>query len=255
MERQRQAEMERQRREAATRARELAGEMVSMPGGTFRMGDLNGGGEDVERPVHSVTVSDFKLGKHEVTFAQWDACVADGGCGRYTPEDEGWGRGNRPVIKVSWDDIQLFIDWLNAKTGGNFRLPTEAEWEYAARAGSTTKYSWGNSIGSNRANCRNDECGDRWKYTAPVGSFSANAWGLHDLHGNVYEWVQDCWNDSYVGAPTDGSAWTSGDCGRRVIRGGAWSTDPRYLRSANRYWGTRSYRVYSRLGLRLAQDK
>ena len=187
---------------------------------------------------HSVTVSDFKLGKYEVTFAQWDACLADGGCGGYTPDDEG--RGNRPVIYVSWDDIQLFIDWLNARTGGNYRLPTEAEWEYAARAGSTTKYSWGNSIGHNRANC--DGCGSRWDddRTAPVGSFSANAWGIHDMHGNVWEWVQDCSNDSYVGAPTDGSAWTSGDCGRRVIRGGSWFHLPGLLRSANRTGSARS---------------
>ena len=216
-----QAALKRKRQAAEEKVRQYAGDMVSIPGGTFRMGDLNGGGDDDERPVHSVTVPDFKLGKFEVTFTQWDACVADGGCGRYTPDDKGWGRGNRPVINVSWDDIQGFIDWLNSKTDGNFRLPTEAEWEYAARAGSTTKYSWGNSIGSNRANC-NDDCGDRWNNTAPVGSFSANAWGLHDLHGNVWEWVQDCSNDSYVGAPTDGSAWTSGDCGLRVIRGGSW---------------------------------
>ena len=154
--------------------RQYAGDMVSLPGGTFRMGDLNGGGGDGERPVHSVTVSDFKLGKHEVTFTQWDACVADGGCGGYTldDEDEGWdegfGRGNRPVINVSWDDIQLFIDWLNVRTGGDFRLPTDAEWEYAARAGSTTKYSWGNSIGSNRANCYED---GMWR--RPVGIYSA----------------------------------------------------------------------------------
>ena len=187
------------------------------------------------------------MGKHEVTFAQWDACVADGGCGGYTPDDDE-GRGNRPVIYVSWDDIQLFIDWLNARTGGNYRLPTEAEWEYAARAGSTTKYSWGNSIGSNRANCLNDGCGESLEYddrTAPVGSFSANAWGLHDMHGNVWEWVQDCYNDSYVGAPTDGSAWTSGDCGQRVGRGGAWSDTPRGLRSAARSGGTRSSRYSS----------
>ena len=232
-------------------AQSLNIEMVEIPGGTFRMGDLNGGGDDDERPVHSVTVSDFKLGKYEVTIAQWDACLADGGCGGYTPDDDE-GRGNRPVIYVSWDDIQLFIDWLNARTGGNYRLPTEAEWEYAARAGSTTKYSWGNSIGSNRANC-NDDCGDRWKYTAPVGSFSANAWGLHDLHGNVWEWVQDCSNDSYVGAPTDGSAWTSGDCGLRVVRGGSWFHLPGLLRSANRT----SARSNSEnpFGFRLAQDK
>ena len=239
---------------ANANARIYAGEMVSIPGGAFRMGDLNVAGDDDERPVHSVTVPDFKLGKHEVTFAQWDACVADGGCGRSAPDYKGWGRGNRPVIYVSWDDIQSFIAWLNARTGGNFRLPTEAEWEYAARAGSTTKYSWGDSIGSNRANC--DGCGSRWDddRTAPVGSFSANAWGLHDLHGNVWEWVQDCWNNSYAGAPTDGSAWTSGDCGRRVYRGGSWYGYPRDVRSANRYWAPRSNR-FDNIGFRLAQDK
>ena len=248
------AELERRRQEAEAKARPYTGEMVAIPDGTFRMGDLNGGGDDDERPVHSVTVSDFKLGKYEVTFAQWDACVADGGCGRYTPDDEGWGRGNRPVIHVSWDDVQGFIDWLNAKTGGNFRLPTEAEWEYAARAGSTTLYSWGNSIGHNRANC--EECGSRWDAdrTAPVGSFSANAWGLHDMHGNVWEWVQDCWNDSYVGVPSDSSAWTSGDCSLRVRRGGSWYNGPIDVRSANRYRTLRSEHG-NLIGFRLAQDK
>ena len=247
-------ELEHKRQESLKR--ELAGEMVSIPGGTFRMGDLSGEGRDAEKPVHSVTVSDFMLGKYEVTFSQWDACVADGGCGRYQPDDDGWGRGNRPLINISWDDIQTFIDWLNEKTGRNYRLPTEAEWEYAARAGSTTKYSWGNSIGHNRANC-DDDCGDRWKYTAPAGSFSANVWGLHDMHGNVWEWVQDCWNDSYVGAPGDGRAWSSGDCGLRVVRGGSWPNDPGSLRSAGRYggfWSARSDRG-NYLGFRLAQDK
>ena len=246
--------LERQHQADEARARELAGEMVSIPGGTFRMGDLSGEGDDDERPVHSVAVSAFKLGKYEVTFAQWDACVADGGCGRYTPDDGGWSRGTRPVINVSWEDIQLFIDWLNIKSGGNFRLPTEAEWEYAARAGSTTLYSWGNSIGHNRANCA--ECGSRWDddRTAPVGSFQANAWGLHDMHGNVWEWVQDCYNDNYVGAPTDNSAWTSGDCGLRVIRGGSWYEGPYYQRSANRTNNTSSD-VNELRGFRLAQDK
>ena len=250
--------LERMRQESEERARESVGEMVSIPGGTFSMGDLSGDGNDNERPVHNITVPSFRIGKYEVTFAQWYVCVADGGCGGYTPDDEGWGRGDRPVINVSWDDAQGFIDWLNNRTGGNFRLPTEAEWEYAARAGSTKKYSWGNSIGSNRANCVEDEfghvCGERWKYTSPAGSFSANAWGLHDFHGNVFEWVQDCYTNSYVGAPADGSAWTSGNCSWRVIRGGSWVGYASSLRSAYRVSESRSVRDDS-TGFRLAQDK
>ena len=220
------AELERKQQEAKEKMRQLAGEMVSIPGDTFRMGDLNGGGNDDEKPVHSVTVPAFRLGKYEVTFAQWDACVVDGGCGGYRPDDEGWSRSSCPVIHVSWYNAQDFIDWLNDKTGGSFRLPTEAEWEYAARAGSTTKYSWGNDIGRNRTICRDGLCGDRWVYTAPVGSSSSNAWGLHDMHGNVWEWVQDCWNDSYGGAQSDGSAWMSGNCGLRVVRGGSLADGP-----------------------------
>ena len=243
--------------------RQLAGEMVAIPGGTFRMGDLSGEGDDHEKPVRTVTVPAFQLGKYEVTFAQWDACVADGGCNGYSPDDEGWGRGDRPVINVSWYDVQSFIDWLNDRTGGNFRLPSEAEWEYAARAGTKTKYSWGDDIDfdGNWANCdgcdthwEGDHWGDRWDYTAPVGSFPANAWGLHDMHGNVWEPVQDCWHDSYQGAPTDGSAWTSGDCSWHMIRGGSWDFLWGGLRSATRYRSDRSNRD-SNDGFRLAQDE
>ena len=233
---------------------DLAGEMVSIPADSFRMGDLSGEGDDYGLPVHTVTVPAFRMGKYEVTFAQWDACVADGGCNGYSPADEGWGRGDRPAINVSWDDVQSFIDWLNNKTNSNYRLPTEAEWEYAARAGTTTKYSWGNSIGHNQANCNTYYCGDPWDYTAPVGSFPANPWGLHDMHGNVWEWVQDCGNESYDGAPTDGSAWTSGDCGPRVFRGGSWISDAWNLRSAGRPGSARTWREYY-LGFRLAQDE
>ncbi len=225
-------------------------EMVSVPAGTFRMGDLSGAGDDDELPVRSVTVPAFRLGKYEVTFGEWDACVADGGC-----EDYGWGHGIWPVRAVSWYEVQSFIDWLNQKTGSNYRLPTEAEWEYAARAGTTTEYSWGDDIGSNRANCSNDYCGDSWDYTAPVGSFPANPWGLHDMHGNVDEWVQDCWNDNYEGAPTDGSAWTSGDCSLRVVRGGSWDLNAWALRSAARFWYGRAGRNADALGFRLAQDE
>ena len=250
-------ERERDLAEAKARAeaRALAVEMVPIPGGSFRMGDLSGNGEDYEVPVHVVTIAPFEMGKHEVTFSQWDACVADGECPRAS--DAGLGRGNRPVINVSWDDVQGFIAWLNARTGVDYRLPTESEWEYAARAGSESKYSWGDFIGSNRANCYGyDECGDRWEKTAPVGSFASNAWGLHDMHGNVDEWVEDCWNDSYVGAPGDGSAWRSGDCSRRVIRGGSWNTDYAWdLRSADRSWDARSSRNVNSVGFRVARDK
>ncbi len=229
-------------------------EMLSIPAGMFRMGDLSGVGNRNERPVRSVTVPAFRLGKHEVTFTQWDACVADRGCNGYTPDDEGRGRDSRPVMNVSWNDIQSFIVWLNGKTGGNYRLPTEAEWEYAARAGTTTEYSWGDDIGSNRANCFENDCGDRYKPTAPVDSFPANRWGLHDMHGNVSEWVQDCWNDNYEGAPTDGSAWTSGDCAWSAVRGGSWVGYVLDLPSAVRSKDVRAFRS-NWSGFRLAHDE
>ena len=226
----------------------LAGEMVAISAGSFSMGDLSGEGND--EPIHRVTVPAFRLGKHEVTFAQWDACVADGGCGGYRPNDEGWGRGNRPVVNVSWDDAQSFIGWLNGKTGGGYRLPAESEWEYAVRAGTRTKYHFGNSISSGQANFLASGHGK----TVPVGSYSANGWGLHDMHGNVWEWTQDCVNDSYRGAPSDGSAWESGNCGERVIRGGSVSTHAWFLRSAGRFVRTRTNR-HDDQGFRLARDK
>jgi formylglycine-generating enzyme required for sulfatase activity len=138
------------------------------------------------------------------------------------------------VINVSWDDAQQYVKWLSERTGRPYRLLSEAEWEYAARAGSTKAFSWGDNIGEGNANC--DGCGSKWdnKQTAPVGSFKANAFGLHDMHGNVFEWVQDCWNANYDGAPTDGSARTDGTCTSRVLRGGSWSYAPRALRSAAR---------------------
>ena len=243
-----------QERQLAAVLKKLTEEMVEIPGGTFRMGDLSGDGRKNERPVHSVTLPAFRMSKYEVTFDQWDTCVADGGCQNYTPSDNGWGRGNRPVINVSWYDIRSFIFWLNSKTATGYRLPTESEWEFAARAGSTTEYSWGNSIGYNRANC-NEDCGDHWEHTAPVGSFTANAWGLHDMHGNVWEWVQGCSIHSYEGAPTDGSTWMKGCSTHPVVRGGSWATGPRYLRSAHRArYGHRS-RNSGHQGFRLVQDR
>ncbi|MGX5174012.1 SUMF1/EgtB/PvdO family nonheme iron enzyme [Aliikangiella sp. IMCC44653] len=228
--------------------------MVSIPAGSFQMGCVSGQGcRSNEKPVHTVSINAFKMSETEVTFAQWDACVSAGGCS-HKPSDRGWGRGSRPVMRVSYNDItQQFIPWLNKVTGNTYRLPTEAEWEYAARAGSSTQYSWGNSIGSGRANC--DGCGSQWdnSKTAPVKSFSANAFGLYDMHGNVYEWTQDCWNDSYHGAPSHGRAWTSGDCSGRVLRGGSWRDGTRSLRAAYRYKSDRLYRFYN-FGFRLAQD-
>ena len=225
-------------------------EMVVIPAGRFRMGCVSGRDcDDDENPVHEVAIArPFALSKYEVTFEDYD---------RFTHpnkvDDAGWGRGRRPVMTVSWDDAREYAAWLSAQTGKNYRLPTEAEWEYAARAGSITAYSWGNDIGQNRANCYADYCGDRWEYTAPVGSFAPNAWGLHDMHGNVFEWVEDCWNESYAGAPSDGSAWGRGNCNQRVVRGGSWYFRPAGLRSADRFRDTRSDRV-SVLGFRLAQD-
>ena len=222
-----------------------------IPAGSFRMGDIQGGASN-EKPVHRVRIKAFLLGKTEVTFAQWDACVAAGGCSR-RPSDEGWGRGSRPVINVSWKDItEQFIPWLNKITGKSYRLPTEAEWEYAARAGSESKYSWGNSIGRNKANC--DGCGSRWddSKTAPVASFAANAFGLYDMHGNLWEWTQDCRNGSYKGAPSDGTAWLSGDCSRRVLRGGSWINDPDVLRSVDRNWFAAGVRDFT-FGFRLSR--
>ena len=161
----------------------------------------------------------FAVGVYEVTFMEWDACVSGGGCGGHRPNDRGWGRGNRPAINVSWHDAQAYVKWLSRKTGEEYRLLSGAEWEYVARAGTTTAYWWGDDVGRNRANCFG--CGSRWdnKQTAPVGSFQANPFGLHDVHGNVWEWTEDCWE---------------GDCTRRVLRGGSWYNEPRLLRSAFR---------------------
>ena len=213
-------------------------QMVVIPAGTFRMGCLSNDDDCAEEefPLHEVSIQSFALSEREVTFNEWDACVSAGGCNAYRPDDAGWGRGDRPVINVSWEDAQSFVAWLSEVTGQAYLLSTEAEWEYAVRAGTQTNYSWGNDIGKSRANCWG--CGSEWdnEMTAPTGSFGANAFGLHDMHGNVWEWVEDCWNWNYSGAPSDGSAWRSGDCSRRVLRGGTWLDGPKSLRSANRYW-------------------
>jgi formylglycine-generating enzyme required for sulfatase activity len=208
--------------------------MVKVPAGQFQMGCISGKNcNEEEGPVHTVNIRSFEMSVTEVTFEQWDACIADGGCS-HIPDDRGWGRGDLPVINVSWDDIQSYLSWLNKKTQSKYRLPSEAEWEYAARANSKTVYSWGDAIGVNKANCGG--CGSPWddKQSSPVGSFEENAFGLYDVHGNVWEWAEDCKNKNYIGAPTDGKSWDTGNCRQSVYRGGSWSSDKVYLRAAYR---------------------
>jgi formylglycine-generating enzyme required for sulfatase activity len=233
-------------------------EMVVVPKGEFTMGSPSDeeGRYANEGPLHRVTIArPFAASKFEVTFADWDACVSVGGCpqeGRAS--DAGWGRGRQPVIYLSWDDAQAYVAWLSRMTGKAYRLLTEAEYEYAARAGTTTAYSWGGEIGRNNANCMG--CGSQWdgKQPAPAGSFAANAFGLYDMLGNVWEWVDDCYHDNYDdGAPpTDGSAWTASDCQYRVVRGGSWLRGPLYLRSASRNGGSTDRR-HNSLGFRVGR--
>jgi formylglycine-generating enzyme required for sulfatase activity len=207
--------------------------MVVVPAGSFMMGSPEGedGHQSDESPQHNVMIGQpFAVGKFAVTFAEWDACVADGGCGGYKPKDEGWGRGNLPVINVSWDDAKAYTAWLSKKTGKTYRLPSEAKREYVARADTKTRYWWGDSISHDQANY----FGGGSK-TVPVESFQPNPWGLYQVHGNVGEWVEDCYHDKYIGAFTDGSAWTTEGCSLRVLRGGSWSLDPQDLRAAFRY--------------------
>ncbi len=229
-------------------------EMVVVPAGRFRMGCVSGRDcADDEHPVHEVEVASFALGVYEMTFDEYDRFAA--ATGRERPADRGWGRGGRPAINVSWEDATAFAAWLSEETGEEYRLPSESEWEYAARAaGSTTRYSWGDDVGHNRANCAG--CGGRWddeNRTALAGSFAANGFGLHDMHGNVWEWVEDCWHENYARSPRDGTAWTrGGDCSRRVLRGGAWDLDPGSLRSANRSSFDAENRIGS-IGFRVAR--
>lgn len=235
-------------------------EMVVVPAGRFLMGGPEGetGSEANERPVHEVRVPRFALGRSEVTFDQWAACVDDGGCD-FMPPDSGWGRGDRPVINVSWGDALAYLRWLTRTTGHRYRLPTEAEWEYAARAGTTTRFHTGRCISSQQANFdgRRPAVGcpvsDARRQTLAVGSFPPNAFGVFDMAGNVREWTRDCWNDTYEGAPEDGSAWMSGDCSRPVLRGGSWRNSERAVRSANRTRPSGTFND-SETGFRPARD-
>lgn len=223
--------------------------MVRIRGGSFTQGSpvTEPGSFDRERPQRLVSVNAFAIGQTPVTFAQWDACVADGGCA-HSPDDEGWGRGDRPVLNVDLDDIQEYLAWLSNKTGHAYRLPSESEWEYAARAGSTGRFLTGDCIGTDQANFSGTPAPDCsqtgvWRQRSlPVASFSPNAFGIFDLHGNAWNWVADCWNESYLGAPTNGSAWMSGDCSQAVLRGGHRNSDGGSLRFAHRSSNPRDFR-------------
>ncbi|HZS83220.1 MAG TPA: SUMF1/EgtB/PvdO family nonheme iron enzyme [Stellaceae bacterium] len=200
--------------------------LVPILGGSFAMGSND---DPTEKPVHRVTLAPFAIGKYPVTVGQWKECAAAKACAAPVA-----GGDDEPAANLSWDDAQRYVKWLAAETNRNYRLPSEAEWEYAARGGTETKWWWGNQLKDGVANCRG--CGEPYDPKRPtkVGSFAANPFGLYDMGGGVDEWVADCWHEDYRGAPVDGSAWAEGDCTARVLRGGSWKSDPSYLRSSSR---------------------
>jgi formylglycine-generating enzyme required for sulfatase activity len=215
--------------------------MVVVPGGEFMMGSPSHEAErgNDEGPQRKVTIAKpFAVGNFEITFADWDACVATGGC-KHKPKAD-WGRGRQPITGVSWNDTQEYVAWLSRKTSKTYRLLTEAEWEYAARAGTMTPFSTGPAITTDQANFDGNYTyggsakGTYLQRTVEVGSFKPNAFGLYDMHGNVWEWVEDCYEWTYAGAPTDGSARVTSVCASRVLRGGSWFSSPKYLRAAVR---------------------
>jgi formylglycine-generating enzyme required for sulfatase activity len=207
-------------------------EMVVVQPGTFLMGDDHG--DRSERPTHRVSISKpYAIGKYEVTLAQWNACVEAAAC--KAVNSTAGSPDKSPARDISWSDAQRYVRWLSQQTGQNYRLPTESEWEYAARAGTGTRYWWGEKMQSGKANCQG--CGGEWSNDAPanVDAFPPNPLGIYGMNGGVWEWVEDCWHKTYDGAPTDGSAWTGYDCRDNVIRGGAWRNDSTYAHSASRY--------------------
>ena len=224
---------------------ETCPEMVVVPAGSFMMGSPdNEPGRSRGEVQRKIAIRrPFAVGMFAVTFGEWDSCVSHGGCSGDRPKDEGWGRGMQPVINVKWDDVTAYLAWLSHKTGKRYRLLSETEREYAARAGTTTPFWWGSSITTAQANYQGAYVfaggGAKGKFRGrpvPVNSFEPNPWGLYGVHGNVWEWTEDCWNRSNTGNPGDGGARESGDCSSRVLRGGSWTNNPIALRSANRYY-------------------
>jgi formylglycine-generating enzyme required for sulfatase activity/class 3 adenylate cyclase len=205
---------------------QLMPEMVSIPGGTFAMGSDD---DPSEKPIHRVTIKPFAISKFPITVREWNACVAAKSC-TYVPT----GKDDAPVANLSWADAQQFVEWLSKTTQRSFRLPSEAEWEYAARGGTRTKFWWGDQLQANMANCKG--CDQPYDASQPlkVGSFKPNPFGLYDMGGNIHQWMTDCWHKNYQGAPSDGSPWVDNDCPSHVMRSGSWKNDPSYVRPSSR---------------------
>lgn len=225
--------------------------MVVIPAGTYTMGGRASSLRPDELPVHEVKVPAVAIGRTEVTFAQYDRFAA--ATGRTKPDSADMNRETHPVIYVSWDDAYAYTQWLSKQTGQRYRLPSEAEWEYAARAGSTTDYWWGRKIGTENAHCFDCESGLHPRKPAKVGYFKPNPFGVYDTAGNVLEWVHDCYHDDYHGAPDDGGIWEGGDCTRRVVRGGSFSSPSSMLRSAVRDKFP-STQTFDNVGFRIARE-
>ncbi len=226
-------------------------EMVTLPAGTFVQGD--DGGDKRERPAHRVTLlSYFAIGRHEVTVGEWQACVAAGACGAVAGTDES--ADKTPIRNVNWNEAQDYVRWLSGRAGRTYRLPSESEWEYAARGGTQSRYWWGSELGIGMVACRS--CGGPWNKASPgpVGAFPANPFGLHGMNGSVAEWTADCWQNSYENVPADGSSFAEPACQQRVLRGGSWrSSVPDFLTSTSRFFYDASVR-YVANGFRVAAD-
>jgi formylglycine-generating enzyme required for sulfatase activity len=227
-------------------------EMVAIPPGPTLIGALSSekGSQSDERPAVPVQIKQaFAISAREITFDQWQRCVDDGGCRDYRPDDEGWGRGQRPVIFVSWDQALAYAAWLSRKTGQSYRLPTEAEWEYACRAGAATRYAFGETVSADKANFGRSKGG-----TVPAGTYPPNAWGLSDLHGNVWEWVEDVWSPGHRGRPDDQRPRLDGpDPDTRTVRGGSWDDPPHRVTCASRNRKDRDQRE-NEIGFRVARS-
>lgn len=238
-----QAPMQESRQAAGQSLRdcETCPELVILRAGTFEMG---AGAQPFDRPVHRVTIPrPFAIARREATINEWRSCVEAGAC-KYRPKVVDEQAGTQPITNVSWFDAQEYVAWLSALTRRTYRLPSEAEWEYAARGGTSTAFSWGPQVGDSKANCR--ECSRTGGHElSSVASFAPNGFGLFDMAGNAAEWVEDCWNDSYRGAPQDGTAWLTGTCSQRVLRGGSFDSSASYVKPSARFRYDADVRYYA----------